>query len=77
MASTNPPLKFDLPAPSEPPKRTASGAPVKLWLIKAMAEQHELMKKAHAGADKLVDVAREIDSLPPSTNGGRKPGDEE
>jgi hypothetical protein len=73
----HPPLKFRLETgPSEPPKRTVSGEPVKLWLVKAMADQHELMKKAHAGADKLVEATRRIDSLPPSGNGGSKPEDE-
>lgn len=76
MASSTPPLRFPLEGKaSEPPKRTASGAPVKLWLVKHMAAEHELMKQAHERADKLVEATRKIDSLPPS-NGGVKPEDE-
>ena len=50
-----------------------SGAPIKLWLVRAMADTHIMFQKAHAGADRLLDVVRKADSLPPGTNGGHNP----
>lgn len=71
MVSPHATLKFQLTGPSEFPKRTASGAPVKLWLVRAMAEGHDLMRRAHDQADRLVEATRKIDTVPPPKGNGK------
>jgi hypothetical protein len=60
-----PVLEFALPAPSKPPERTASGVPLKLWLIRAMADEHHAMARVHEEADRLVAAVRRTESLRP------------
>jgi hypothetical protein len=67
-----PVLEFASATPTKPPERTASGVPLKLWLIRAMAEEHDAMARVHEAADRLVAVVRRTESLRPNgeTTGG-------
>jgi hypothetical protein len=69
MAST-PPVVLRLERPRKPPRKTPTGATIKLGVVRAMAEQHKLFERAHEAADRLVAAVRKTDSLPPRTNGG-------
>jgi hypothetical protein len=65
MPSSAPPLEFALSQPCPAPQRTASGAPLKLWLIRELAAQHAALERVHRAADRLVEMVRRADSLPP------------
>jgi len=58
-------VRLSEPGTSKLPSRTYSGAKIKTRVVSAMAEQQEVFRECSKAADKLMEVLRKADSLPP------------
>ena len=59
------PSYFPMEKVTPPPKTSASGVPIKLHVIRAMAKQHDLSVKADEALTAFVQAAEKLDSTVP------------